>query len=63
MVQRTHDTPLGLQMENLAPDEYFTDLTSNIEQELLMFRNEINDMERLLNDVLDPSVLNKDGMK
>lgn len=45
MAQHTHDTPVGLQNENIAPLEYFLRLATKFEKDLENLRTEIDNTE------------------
>nr|CAG4652151.1 EOG090X0D34 [Triops cancriformis] len=62
MAQKTKDTPLGLQLEHTAPNEYFARLVVDFENRSLMYKHYIEEMERNLsavarNEALTPEEL------
>lgn len=61
MAQKTHDTPPGLQFENTAPDKYFEDLITQFENQIQMYKQEVDRIEAHVNGVLNPKPLSTQG--
>ncbi|XP_015115321.1 probable nucleoporin Nup58 isoform X2 [Diachasma alloeum] len=57
IAQRTHDTPPGLQYENNAPLLFFMELAETFEQDLMLFRSQIETTEKLIQTMLTPRAL------
>ncbi|XP_063991438.1 nuclear pore complex protein Nup58-like isoform X2 [Diachasmimorpha longicaudata] len=55
--QRTHDTPPGLQYESNAPLQFFMELAETFEQDLMLFRSQIETTEKLIQTMLTPRAL------
>nr|CAG4644286.1 EOG090X0D34 [Lepidurus arcticus] len=48
MAQKTKDTPLGLQLEHTAPNDYFARLVLDFENRTSLYKHHIEEMERNL---------------
>ncbi|XP_021928945.1 nucleoporin p58/p45 isoform X2 [Zootermopsis nevadensis] len=57
MAQRTHETPPGLQYDNVAPIEYFTELVAGFERDMQVFRQEIENTEKHILSLSHPMAL------
>ncbi|XP_034952685.1 nucleoporin p58/p45 [Chelonus insularis] len=57
IAQRTHDTPAGLQYENNAPLLFFMELVENFEQDLTLFRSQIETTEKHIQTMMTPRAL------
>ncbi|KAG8300081.1 hypothetical protein J6590_085334 [Homalodisca vitripennis] len=57
MAQRTHDTPPGLQNDNIAPLEFFIQLVSKFERDIQVLRQEIDNTEKHVNSLSYPAIL------
>ncbi|XP_043264707.1 nucleoporin p58/p45 isoform X1 [Colletes gigas] len=57
IIQRTHDTPLGLQYENNAPLLFFMELADNFEHDLMLFRSQIETTEKHIQAMMTPKTL------
>ncbi|XP_011297601.1 probable nucleoporin Nup58 isoform X1 [Fopius arisanus] len=57
IAQRTHDTPPGLQYENNAPLLFFMELAETFEQDLMLFRSQIETTERHIQTMMTPRTL------
>lgn len=57
MAQRTHETPPGLQYDNVAPIEYFTELVAGFERDMQVFRQEIENTEKHIQSLSQPMAL------
>ncbi|XP_049837674.1 nuclear pore complex protein Nup58-like [Schistocerca gregaria] len=57
MAQKTQDTPPGLQFENTAPDKYFEDLVTRFENQIQVYKQEVDKIEAHVNAVLSPKPL------
>ncbi|XP_008558370.1 nuclear pore complex protein Nup58 [Microplitis demolitor] len=57
IAQRTHDTPAGLQYENTAPLMFFIELAENFEQDLMLFRSQIETTEKHIQTMMTPRAL------
>ncbi|XP_046430409.1 nuclear pore complex protein Nup58 isoform X2 [Neodiprion pinetum] len=57
IAQRTHDTPAGLQYENNAPLLFFMELADTFEQDLLLFRSQIESTEKHIHTMVTPKTL------
>lgn len=55
--QRTKETPPTLQYEHTAPSEYFHNLSVNFEHQMQQYRRQIEQLERHLLSLSQPSVL------
>lgn len=62
MAQRTHDTPPGLQNDNIAPLEFFIQLVSKFERDILVLRQEIDNTEKHVNSLAYPAILTPQGI-
>lgn len=63
IAQRTHDTPAGLQYENNAPLLFFMELAESFEQDLLLFRSQIESTEKHIHTMVTPKTLTPQGKK
>jgi hypothetical protein len=61
MAQRTHETPPGLQYDNVAPIEYFTELVAGFERDMQVFRQEIENTEKHILSLSQPMALTPQG--
>ncbi|XP_039294621.1 nucleoporin p58/p45 [Nilaparvata lugens] len=57
MAQRTHDTPAGLQNENVAPLEFFLNLVASFEHSAQVLRQQIDNTEKHVNTLNQPAML------
>ncbi|XP_011878065.1 PREDICTED: nucleoporin p58/p45 isoform X2 [Vollenhovia emeryi] len=57
IAQRTHDTPPGLQYENNAPLQFFMELAESFEQDLMLFRSQIETTEKHILTMMAPRTL------
>jgi len=57
IAHRTKDTPPGLQYENTAPNMYFSSLVEDFEMRMVMYRQQIEEMETHLAAMNQPSTL------
>ncbi|XP_044018133.1 nuclear pore complex protein Nup58 isoform X2 [Aphidius gifuensis] len=57
IAQRTHDTPSGLQYENTAPLLFFMELAESFEQDLMLFRSQIETTEKHIQSMMVPRAL------
>ncbi|XP_011333199.1 nucleoporin p58/p45 isoform X2 [Ooceraea biroi] len=57
IAQRTHDTPPGLQYENNAPLQFFMELAETFEQDLMLFRSQIETTEKHIQTMMAPRTL------
>ncbi|XP_043271001.1 nuclear pore complex protein Nup58-like isoform X2 [Venturia canescens] len=57
IAQRTHDTPAGLQYENNAPLQFFMELAESFEQEIIVFRSQIETTEKHIQTMMAPRAL------
>ncbi|EGI66077.1 PREDICTED: probable nucleoporin Nup58 isoform X1 [Acromyrmex echinatior] len=57
IAQRTHDTPAGLQYENNMPLQFFMELAENFEQDLMLFRSQIETTEKHIQTMMAPRTL------
>lgn len=57
MAQHTHDTPVGLQNENVAPLEFFLQLATKFEKDVANLRTEIDNTEKHVKSLSQPAVL------
>lgn len=62
IAQRTHDTPAGLQYENTAPLMFFIELAENFEQDLMLFRSQIETTEKHIQTMMTPRALTPQGL-
>lgn len=63
MAQRTHELPPGLQYDNVAPIEYFTELVARFEHDMQVFRQEIETTEKHIQSLSHPVALTPQGNK
>jgi nucleoporin p58/p45 len=61
MAQRTHELPPGLQYDNVAPIEYFTELVARFEHDMQVFRQEIETTEKHIQSLSHPVALTPQG--
>ena len=61
MAQRTHETPPGLQYDNVAPIEYFIELVAGFERDMQVFRQEIENTEKHILSLSQPMALTPQG--
>ncbi|XP_012529938.2 nuclear pore complex protein Nup58 isoform X2 [Monomorium pharaonis] len=57
IAQRTHDTPPGLQYENNTPLQFFMELAESFEQDLMLFRSQIETTEKHIQTMMAPRTL------
>lgn len=57
IAQRIHDTPPGLQYENNAPLLFFMELAESFEQDLMLFRSQIETTEKYIQTMMAPKTL------
>ncbi|PNF35765.1 hypothetical protein B7P43_G12235 [Cryptotermes secundus] len=57
MAQWAHETPPGLQYDNVAPIEYFTELVAGFERDMQVFRQEIENTEKHIQSLSQPMAL------
>ncbi|XP_018396407.1 PREDICTED: probable nucleoporin Nup58 isoform X3 [Cyphomyrmex costatus] len=57
IAQRTHDTPAGLQYENNMPLQFFMELAESFEQDLMLFRSQIETTEKHIQAMMTPRTL------
>lgn len=62
IAQRTHDTPTGLQYENNAPLQFFMELAESFEQEIMVFRSQIEATEKHIQTMMAPRALDPQGI-
>lgn len=62
MAQATHDTPPGLQNDNVAPLEFFIQLVSKFERDIQLLRQEIDNTEKHVNSLSYPAILTPQGI-
>jgi len=62
IAQRTHDTPPGLQYENNAPLQFFMELAESFEQDLMLFRSQIETTEKHIQTMMAPRTLTPQGI-
>ena len=60
--QRTKDTPPGLQYENTAPVEYFQHMVVAFDQQMVTYRQQIEQMETYLSSLHHNAILTPHGM-
>lgn len=61
MAQRTHDTPPGLQYENVAPTKYFLDLVTHFEHEMHSLKTQIDTVDKFAKNNQNPGNLGPQG--
>jgi len=57
IAQRTHDTPAGLQYENNAPLLLFMELAEHFENDLMLFKQQIESTEKHIQTMMTPKTL------
>ncbi|XP_014207791.1 probable nucleoporin Nup58 isoform X2 [Copidosoma floridanum] len=57
IAQRTHDTPPGLQYENNAPLLFFMELAEQFENDLMLFKQQIESTEKHIQTMMTPKTL------
>ncbi|XP_058798941.1 nucleoporin p58/p45 isoform X2 [Phymastichus coffea] len=57
IAQRTHDTPAGLQYENNAPLLFFIELAEQFENDLMLFKSQIETTEKHIQTMMSPKTL------
>ncbi|CAB4069607.1 NUPL1 [Lepeophtheirus salmonis] len=62
IAQRTKDTPGALQYENVAPYEYFSRLVSNFENDMLKYRQQIDETEQHLHASASSAALSPEDL-
>ena len=62
IAQRTKDTPPALQYENVAPYEYFSYLVVNFENQMLVYRRQIEETEQHLQAMATQQTLSPDDI-
>lgn len=62
IAQRTKDTPPALQYENVAPYEYFSYLVVNFENQMLVYRRQIEETEQHLQTMATQQTLSPDDI-
>lgn len=61
MAQRTHDTPPGLQYENVAPTKFFRELVDHFDHEMHKLKVQIDSIDKFAKNYQNPNVLGPQG--